>query len=151
MSLLSDVKIFSWKRVLGSVPLAGLLFIVACYFTIGTGLVDAHTSRWNLRELEGALLFPAAFIPDRFESIRSGWFVPDELRIVLPLQILYAYALLTFVAIGQGPSVSDKIKRILKVLPPSLVALMLCSVLWVNVSALYRMWKFHGTFTFAHK
>lgn len=91
---MSGVKLFSWKRLAGSVLLAVLLFLAAEYFACGTGLSDG-TTRWNLREFLGAALFPGAFVFDRFEQIRAGFFIIEELRIVLPLQLLYAYALLT--------------------------------------------------------
>lgn len=111
MSLMCGVKFFLWKRLLGSLPLAILLFIAAGYLACGTGLSDG-SSRWDFRECLGAILLPAAFIPDRFEQTRGGFFVIDELLVVFPLQLLYSYALLTFNAIAIGSGMADKIRQI---------------------------------------
>lgn len=97
--LLSGVKLFSWKRLAASVPVALLLFIAAEYIAGGTGLYDG-SSRWDLRECLGAILLPAAFIPDRFTQIRSGFLVIEELQIVLPAQLAYAYFLLSLGALA---------------------------------------------------
>lgn len=110
MSLMSGVKIFSWKRLGGSVPLAALLLLAAGYFACGTGLSDAST-RWDLREYLGSALLPAAFIFDRFEQTRGGFFILEEIRIVLPLQLLYAYALLTLGAIIKQKSTRTPLLR----------------------------------------
>lgn len=101
MGSMSGIKVFSWKRLAGSVPLAALLFIAAEYFACGTGLSDG-SSRWDFRECLGAILFPAAFLPDCYEQTRGGFFIIEELRVVLPLQLLYSYALLTAGAFAAG-------------------------------------------------
>lgn len=105
MGLMSGLKVFSWKRLAASVPVAVLLFIAAEYFACGTGLSDG-SSRWDLREYLGAVLLPAAFLPERFEQTRGGSFIIEELRIILPVQLLYSYVLLTFGAIA-----ADKTRR----------------------------------------
>lgn len=105
MGLMNGIKLFSWKRLAASVPVAALLFIAAESFACGTGLSDG-SSRWDLGEFLGAILLPAAFLPDRFAQTRGGFFIIEELRIILPVQLAYSYALLSL-----GALAANKVRR----------------------------------------
>lgn len=92
------IKILSLKRLLWGIPFSVLLYILAGEVAFSSDF-SYGPSRWTFRECLGVLFMPAAFIPDRFSQTRAGYIIIDELKVILPLHLLYSYVLLTIGAI----------------------------------------------------